>query len=658
MKLDSRDYENILSAMTDTGVYVIQESDHRLLYFNQKAHAITPGICLGNVCSDMWAGSCSCCPLPAIEGRQTAHSVGYNAAYGGIVDITATRITWEGRIPAFVIVVSPRIETAGYTYRKILRVDLIRNSCDVLKSDPEGWQLGDGPFSEQMTQFARSGSVHPEDVDRFVAFIRPEHLRAAPNVGQEALTLIYRRWVGGSYRWNLMELIPDPSSDGEARSAILCIKDVHNVLREGLEREGVSVRSQELIRSLGEQNFSIYIVDLHAGTANSIRVDDQMREGAEPMTVPWDELMRFHIEDRLHEAYRAEFQRRFSLEGLRQAAGDGQQKSEMLCQWRSGEDYRYISVTAYFGQESRSKNYAVLALQDVDDRMRLELAHTMRDMQMAAILKSRFKMMNTVHLDSGMCERVDLSRPAGPDNMQSGDYGLYIQSALSSHVHPDDRENFWALLSLEHLRERAESIEDYGEEICQYRLLTEPVRWIESHVLYSRQEDQVIVNILGQDVTREKQQEASRQQIMQDRAHIISSLSSLFFSTYYIDLDHDTFRAVVQLRRVEDVLGEEVNCTAALQIYANHFVHPDDREEYLQTMSIENLRKNLRWWQPCVAVEYRKLPDGTGPDSCGWVRATAVLAQTGVDDMPKTVVYAAQDISNNRRRAAIPGENV
>ena len=157
-----------------------------------------------------------------------------------------------------------------------------------------------------------------------------------------------------------------------------------------------------------------------------------------------------------------------------------------------------------------------------------------------------------------------------------------------------------------------------------------------------------MVNILGQDITREKQEEASQLQTLEDRAHIISSLSSLFFSTYYIDLDHDSFRAVIQLRRVEDVLGEEVNFTAALQIYANHFIHPDDREEYLRVMSIQNLREKLRWWQPCVAVEFRKLPDDAGSDNCGWVRATAVLAQNDADDMPKTVVYAAQDISGSR----------
>ena len=139
---------------------------------------------------------------------------------------------------------------------------------------------------------------------------------------------------------------------------------------------------------------------------------------------------------------------------------------------------------------------------------------------------------------------------------------------------------------------------------------------------------------------------------LEDRAYIISSLSSLFFSTYYINLEQDTFRAVTQLGRVGDVLGDEVNYMAALSIYANHFIHPDDREEYLSTMKLENLKNNLRWWQPCVAFEYRKLPQetGDGEEDYSWVRASAVLARAGEDDLPKTAVYVAQDITNGRRR--------
>ena len=67
-------------------------------------------------------------------------------------------------------------------------------------------------------------------------------------------------------------------------------------------------------------------------------------------------------------------------------------------------------------------------------------------------------------------------------------------------------------------------------------------------------------------------------------------------------------------------------------------------------MNTEHLKNTLRWWQPYVAVECRKMPDGTGVDD-SWIRATAVLARTGADELPKTVVYVAQEITGNSRRA-------
>lgn len=268
-------------------------------------------------------------------------------------------------------------EGNGFTYRKILRVDLERDRCAVLKSDPHGWQPGEGPMTGQMAQFSLSGAIHPEDAERFVTFTRLDQLRRVSGGGQETLSMIYRRKAGDGYRWNLMEVIPDQ----DPGFAILCMKDVDDAFREGVEREGLAI------------------------------------------------------------------------------------------------------------------------------------------------------------------------------------------------------------------------------------------------------------------------------QTLEDRAFIISSMSSLFFSTYYINLNQDTFRAVNQLSRVGDVLGNEVNYTTALTIYANHFIHPDDRTEYLSTMGVENLKNRLRWWRSCVVFEYRRLSEepGDGADSWSWVRASVVLARAGEDDLPKTAVYVAQDISGGRR---------
>lgn len=138
---------------------------------------------------------------------------------------------------------------------------------------------------------------------------------------------------------------------------------------------------------------------------------------------------------------------------------------------------------------------------------------------------------------------------------------------------------------------------------------------------------------------------------IKDWAYIISSLSSLFFSVYYVNLETGIFRTVTQLSKGGDVLGDEVNYEAALSIYASHFVHPDDREAYLRTMSLQNLQSSLRWWQPRVAIEYRKLSKEPDVGSGDWsrVRALAVLARRGEDDLPKTAVYVEQDISEGRQ---------
>lgn len=276
-------------------------------------------------------------------------------------------------------------ETDDFTYRKIFVVDLEKDRAMVLKSDPEGWQPGDGPLTEQLARFALEGAIHPKDAERFVTFTRLDQLGQAFVSGQDPLSLIYRRKVDDHFRWNLMEVIP--VRRGGTRFVTVCVKDVDDMFREGAKLEGLSAQSLDMVRSL------------------------------------------------------------------------------------------------------------------------------------------------------------------------------------------------------------------------------------------------------------------------EDRAYIISSLSSLFFSTYYINLEQDTFRTVTQLGRVGDVLGDEVNYTAALNIYANHFIHPDDREEYIRILSVQNLRDSLRWWQPCTAFEYRKLSDepGTGPDCWTWVRASAILARSGEDDLPRTAVYVAQDISEGRR---------
>lgn len=283
-------------------------------------------------------------------------------------------------------------------------------------------------------------------------------------------------------------------------------------------------------------------------------------------------------------------------------------------------------------------------MENMDEQIRKELAHSKHDMQIAAILKSRFSTMTTVNLENGQCERIYLDSSSELKDAMVGDYNYYTQLLLP-RLYPEDMIHYSGMMSLEHLREKARATENYAEEICQYRTKDTPPRWLEQHIIYSRQNGRIVVNILGHDITDEKSKENERLRAMQDRAYIISSLSSLFFSTYYIDIEQDTFRAVTKLGKAGDVLGSEVSCTAALQVYAENFIHPEDREDYLKVMDMSNLLQSLRWWQPYVSSIYRKLPENPADKDYEWVRATVVLAQIGENDLPKTAVYVAQDIT-------------
>lgn len=541
------------------------------------------------------------------------------------------------------------------TYHKIMRVDLARDHYEVVKMKPEDRIFGYGTdsFASWLGQFIYNGGIHPDDMNNFILFTRPDHLKSALNSEGKTLSCCYRRRSGNDYRWNLMEVVPD--SEENSTYIFLYIKDIHDILQESLELDDASLRVQEVIRTLGEQNFGVYGIDLDTGEANLVRENGHTHTGWKSWTLQWDEIVNSRLMKQIHPADRDKFCEQFSLEGLQRTKNADVQKADMLCQWRGEEDheYRYMAVIAYFGQNHGTKNYTILALQNVDKRVRQEHTLTLRDMQLAAILKSRYSVMTTVYLENGQCERVWINEDSKMQNSFFGSYHQYFHDMLETNVNPEDAGSFQEIMSPEHLYQKAADTRDYSEEICQYRITGSSLRWMEQHVIYARQGNRISVNILGRDITREKLEEENRLKGEQERADIIRSLSGMFFATYYADLEQDFFRNVTQqLPEVRKALDNEVDYETGLKTYARTFIHPDDREEYLQVLSIQNLQKKLSKKNPYVTLAYRKLPDSpvTNPEEYGWIRSTAVLSQTDADGKARSIVYAAQDVTESKRK--------
>ncbi len=552
------------------------------------------------------------------------------------------------------------MQAISSTYHKILRVDLSKDRYEVVKMNPKDRAFGYGTdsFSSWLGQFIYDGGIHPDDMNTFISFTRPEHMKKVLESGEKAPSCCYRRRSGDDFRWNLMEVVPD--SDKDSPYIYVYVKDIHDIFRESLELDEASARVQEVIRTLGEQNFGVYGVDLDTGEANLVRENGHTHTGWKSWTLQWDEIVNSRLMNQIHPADRDSFCERFSLEGLRRMKDTDVQKADMLCQWRGEEDheYRYMAVIAYYGQKYSAKNYTILALQNVDKRVRQEHALTLRDMQLAAILKSRYSVMTTVYLENGQCERIwinensQMSKNSRLNSIISGNYNQYFHQALEGTVHPDDAETFRRVMSPEHLYQKAAATREYSEEICQYRMTGTSLRWLEQHVIYSRQGSRISVNILGRDITQEKIDEQLRHKEEQERADIIRTLGGMFFATYYADLEQNTFQSVTRLQEVEEALKGKVDYATGLQTYAEKFIHPDDREEYLRVLSIKNLRKTLSRKNPYVTYAYRKMPENpyAGPEEYGWIRSTAVMSQTDVSGKVRSIVYAAQDVTESKRR--------
>lgn len=650
--METKDYEIVLNSMSAIGVYVIREDDHQILYYNQRVKEVYPDIEKGMVCHEIWAGFCSNCPIIYLGDKRESKTVNYDHPFGKAVDITASRITWEEEIPALLITIVPHMEAVSYTYQKILKADLTTDYYEVIKMSPEEQKRADltnSSLSADVRNFVEAGNVYAGDVERFKKFVTLEALRNGLKDGSSSLVCTYRRRQEGKYRWHTMEIVPDANYSDDSQTVIMYVKDIHDIYGKGLELEELNIQNEEILKSLGEINFGIYVIDLERGVAKPVRVSEDMKEMVKAGIMEWDELLEKMVQSYFHPEYQAEILKKCSLEALKESFAEGQKK-ELLCQRMLYGVYRYVSMTSFFHEKAGDGRYVVLALQDVDEYTRKELKYIQSDRHLAAIIKSRYSVMNTVYLDTGICERVYLEHEDELGTPRFGDYCFYIEKAAKEVVFEEDSDKFKRIFSLENLKKQAEEVKDFKEITCQYRVKHEKVGWVEEQIIFVRQDNTVLVNILGRDITKEKLKEEADSRIKAERANIINSLSSLFFATYYVDLPSNTFRMVKQMDDVGEILGNEIDYTEGIHTYAQHFVHPDDREEYLGQLNHDNLMK-LTKEHPFTAVEYRKIKeekDGSYTVN-GWIRATAVLAE--IDEKgPITALYIAQDVTESKEK--------
>lgn len=207
----------LLDALTETGVYVIREDDHTLLYFNRKVKETSPYVRLGVPCHEIWKGTCGDCPLLTIGNALSNHTIHYNDPFGEVVDITANRILWDGSIPAFVILVAPHMldhegEESFRQIKKLYNQSLttVFDECLIVNLTQDYYltfqkdTLWDdippqGRFGDANIHYAHK-TVYPEDLETFLSlFSRDAMLRVFSSGKKQIIKRLRRKTRDGVY---------------------------------------------------------------------------------------------------------------------------------------------------------------------------------------------------------------------------------------------------------------------------------------------------------------------------------------------------------------------------------------------------------------------------------------------------------------------------
>lgn len=252
-KIEARDFGKILDAMRTTGIYVITEKEHKVLYFNERVKQIAPNIEIGSICHDIWEGSCENCPLLFLNREETTYtSINYDDPFGEIVDITASKYLWQNEIPAFIIQVSPHIETAKEHEIKVRRlymdtmndvffksilIDLNTGMYETFHSQSHASRIEEAGVYDDL--FANQlESVAEEYREKALRTCNFQALKEYFATGKSQYEYIYRTTLGEEFRWlRYVVHVCGNNANGEATHMIAMIENVTEQKKKELESE-------------------------------------------------------------------------------------------------------------------------------------------------------------------------------------------------------------------------------------------------------------------------------------------------------------------------------------------------------------------------------------------------------------------------------------
>ncbi|MCQ4637092.1 ATP-binding protein [Anaerovorax odorimutans] len=400
--MDGKNLVRILDSMTETGIYVIKQDSHELLYFNRRVKEVSPEAQLGMKCHELWEGSCENCPLTDLGDRDSNHTIQYNDPFGEIIDTRADRALWDGHIPAFVITVSPHKlnfeeEQGQETIEEMYRQSLVTvfGECIIAnltadyyvncQKDTLWTEIPvSGHFDNENRKYAKI-TIHPDDLAAFEANFTRDAMIAQFAEGKEQISKRLRRLMDDGV-YHMVEFTAAKIRQTD-ESQCWCVLIFHDVNTSYLQEQRRNVEMSQLAAAARLAFEKLFAVNL---TGNSYH-------RVERVGFPARNVHRSGRFDRLIESgvstvdsdFRDEFIRKFSRTNILQAFANGEKKVEMeLRQTDADGVWRWKSIQIVQVESSYTEDVLGIAMiNDIDEVRRRQEENLEKEKRAKALLE-------------------------------------------------------------------------------------------------------------------------------------------------------------------------------------------------------------------------------------------------------------------------------
>ena len=523
-------FESLLDHLGDIAVYVIRRDDRRILYFNEKVREVAPEIEVGQICGEIWAGTCDNCPVDALGEKEFTNTINFDDPFGEVVDLMAAKTFWgEEKIPAFVITIKPhtmlkedirlnrkrrlRETIADFTlegavaseYEEILYFNLTREQL-IYRKRNKRIEAAEGEEKLDFEHFV--SSVHPEDREEYRRRFSRDVLLRLFDSGVNSQYMEYRK-MGGDNRFHwYSNTIVKAESAGDI-TAFMLNRNIDDKKR--LEDE-----KNDLISCIMTLFGELLLVDIRTGEFQIYKSGGQLEQIKNK--TEYQMLNDMYGEALIHPADRRRFYNAFSLENIRRSFRSGKRKIilEVRRKDRAG-NYRFCELIGIIleDRDGRAANM-VLTYRDTNELVRARMEQEKANQRFTRAVNDTYDAIYEGELYGDWLKLWKQTEGSCSFHFVPS-IEKQIEWAESEVIHPDYREEYLCQLSKENLREAFES--GKSEVTIQVPRLSDNgiYRWFSMQVqLLEMNTGYIRVMFYLKDVDDVKKEEERKQKELQD----------------------------------------------------------------------------------------------------------------------------------------------